>query len=318
MKEKLVAIVGPTAVGKSKIAVEIAGRIGGEIISADSMQVYKGMDIGTAKLHPHEMLASSGVMVPHHLLDILEPDQDFSAAQFQEMARRLISEVNERGLIPILVGGTGLYVQTVIDQYRFDKMKVDPDLRRRLFAEAETRGKDYLYKKLEEIDPASAKKIHKNDLKRVIRALEVFYQTGSPISSRHILDRQRDSLYNLAFIGLWMDRNALYQRINERVDKMIEQGLVAEVKNLLAQGYYPNLNSMQGLGYKQISQYLLGRCTLEEAIANLKRDTRRFAKRQLTWFKRDSRIKWFKVEPENNTNKLVQEIEGEIGRIINN
>jgi tRNA dimethylallyltransferase len=293
-KQKLVAIVGPTAVGKTDISVEVAANLDGEIISADSMQVYRGMDIGTAKIQKHEMVSINGKAIPHHLLDILEPDESFSVADFQALARELIQKINERGKIPLLVGGTGLYVNAVIDPYNFTPQETDYDLREKLYAEGKCYGNEYLHQKLLSLDAETGKKLHPNDLRRIVRALEIYYQTGKPLS---LIQKEHNCRipYDLVMVGLYCDRDILYERINKRVDQMIEKGLIEEVQGLLKKGYSPKLNSMQGLGYRQIAAYLTGLLTKEEAIELLKRETRRFAKRQFTWFKRDKRIKWFNI-----------------------
>ncbi|NYE58163.1 tRNA (adenosine(37)-N6)-dimethylallyltransferase MiaA [Carboxydothermus ferrireducens] len=304
MSEKLIIIVGPTAVGKSALGIKVAKKINGEIISGDSMQVYKYMDIGTAKVLPEEREG-----VPHHLIDILEPFQKYSVALFQKEARRLIKEINARGKIPIIVGGTGLYIRSVIDPYDFTDFSFDPVFREKLEQAAKEKGSLYLHQMLEKIDPVAAQKIHSNDLRRIIRALEVYEHTGKPISYYWERGKQSKPQYRLLYYGLTMDRALLYQRINERVDKMIEKGLIAEVKRLLQMGFKES-TAMQALGYKEIVQYLEGKITLDEAIYLIKRDTRRFAKRQLTWFRRDPRIKWFdsgKESLEKITEKIITE-----------
>ncbi len=293
MKLPLAVIVGPTAVGKSAAAVEVADRLDAEIISADSMQVYRGMDIGTSKVTAAEMTASSGRSIPHHLLDVVTPDQGYSVARFQQEARQLIEDISSRGSLPMLVGGTGLYVQSVIDPYRFGEGSGDKNVRKRLQAKIKQLGRQTLYKELKALDPGAAEKIHPNDEKRIIRALEYYYSTGERISDNR--GQREKSRYHLAMVGLTMERRLLYQRINARVEKMIDRGLLAEVRDLLDRGYSPELPAMQGLGYKQIAAYCSGDLTWEEAVRLLKRDTRRFAKRQLTWFKRDKRIHWLDV-----------------------
>ncbi|WP_089611317.1 tRNA (adenosine(37)-N6)-dimethylallyltransferase MiaA [Dehalobacterium formicoaceticum] len=293
-EEKLIVVVGPTAVGKSAISVELADLLDGEIISADSMQVYREMNIGTAKIQAEEMVSTGGKRILHHLIDIRNPDENFTVADFQQLARNQIRDINTRGKIPILVGGTGLYVNAVIDPYNFIPEDYDPQLRNQLMQDAEKRGNQYLYNQLVQIDPETAEKFHPNDLRRIVRALETFYQTGRRIS--HVQqDRQQERPYDIEMIGLFCERGILYDRINQRVDQMIENGLIEEVTTLIKKGYSPRLKSMQGLGYRQIAAYLTGIVTKEEGIRLLKRDTRHFAKRQFTWFKRDPRIKWFDV-----------------------
>ncbi|HHY60699.1 MAG TPA: tRNA (adenosine(37)-N6)-dimethylallyltransferase MiaA [Clostridia bacterium] len=313
----LAVIAGPTAVGKSAVAVEVAALIGGEIISADSAQVYRGMDIGTAKVTREEMYASDGQFIPHHLLSILPPDARFSVADFRERVDKLIPEIAARGKIPMLVGGTGLYIEGVIDPYQFSPLAFDADLRQKLTDEARRLGKAYLHRQLAEVDPVSASKIHPNDLKRVIRALEVYYLTGVPISQAGQRSPGRgESRYRLCYVGLTADRDYLYRRINQRVDAMMAQGFVEEVKALLHQGYSPELPALQSLGYRQIIGYLQGKYDLATAVNLIKRDTRRFAKRQLTWFRRDPRIIWFNVQHYADKNALAAEIAAVISRSI--
>jgi len=291
-KEKLVVIVGPTAVGKTELSLQLAGHFQGEIISGDSMQVYRGMDIGTAKATPVER-----AMVPHHLIDIIDPDEEYSVALFQSAATRLITEINQRGHLPFIVGGTGLYIESVTHRFQFAEAEHDPELRERLQRLAETEGVDALHRQLAEFDPITANRLHPNDVKRVIRAIEIYRLTGHKMSDYQ--HRAAHSPYDLVMIGLSMDRDVLYQRINERVDKMIEAGLVEEVRLLLDRGYQPGLTSMQGLGYKELVPYLYGEITLEQAINDIKQRTRHFAKRQLSWFRRMTEIQWFDMtDPE--------------------
>lgn len=314
---KLVVIAGPTAVGKSAIAVEVASLIGGEIISADSVQVYKGMDIGSAKVQSREMHASNGRFIPHHLLSILSPDSRFSVAEFRTKAQGLIPEIIQRNKVPILVGGSGLYIEAVIDPYQFTYLPVDDVLRANLRREAQEKGKEHLHQRLMEADPPSAKRIHPNDLKRVIRALEVFYQTGTPISQagRRSPNREK-SKYNLCYIGLEADRDYLYNCINQRVERMIANGLVKEVQGLLEAGFSPGLPALQSLGYRQIVGFLLGLYELSEAVDFLKRDTRRYAKRQLTWFKKDTRIQWYNIQNYSDHKQLAIEIAQVLSRSL--
>jgi len=317
IKEKLIVIVGPTAVGKTEISVEIASHLDGEIISADSMQVYREMNIGTAKIQNQEMISLNGKKITHHLIDILNPDEDFSVADFQLLVRTLISDINLKGKTPLLVGGTGLYINSIIDPYNFTEKEADIELRKKLYEEAEQWGNYYLYNKLLKVDPDTAKKFHPNDLRRIVRALETFYQTGKTISSIQN-EHNHQSLYDLVMIGLFSERDILYQRINQRVDQMIEAGLIQEVYQLLKKGYSSRLKSMQGLGYRQIVAYLTGILTKDEAIYLLKRDTRHFAKRQFTWFKRDQRIKWFNVNDFSKKSLCAKEITEYIGRTMGN
>lgn len=313
----LAIITGPTAIGKSAVAVEVASLVDAEIISVDSVQVYQGMDIGTAKITHQEMFASNGKYIPHHLLSFLPPDARFSVADYKQKAERLIPEIVARGKLPMLVGGTGLYIEGVIDPYHFTPLEVNEDLRNQLKEEARQRGKEHLHQKLAQVDPVSAGKIHPNDLKRVIRALEVYYQTGVPISqSGQRAPGKAKSNYRLCYIGLEAEREYIYQRINKRVDEMIAQGFITEVQELLAKGYSPDLPSLQSLGYRHMVGYLQGEYDLETAVHLIKRDTRRFAKRQLTWFKKDPRIIWFNVQHYQDKKELAVEIAGVISRSI--
>jgi len=293
-KENVAAIVGPTAVGKTAISVLVASQIEAEIISVDSMQVYRGMDIGTAKIREEEMYSPQGIKIPHHLIDLVNPDKDFSVADFQEMAREKIWEINQRGRIALLVGGTGLYLNAVIDNYDFIEMEIDWKYRKNLENQVMKFGYEHLHSQLTEIDPETAAKLHPKDTRRIIRALEIYAKTGKTVSELQFSSKP-PPLYNMVLTGLTMERNILYERINDRVDKMMEEGLVDEVMGLLSKGYDLKLNPMQSLGYRQISAYLTGTLTREEAVNILKRDTRRYAKRQMTWFKRDERIKWFEI-----------------------
>jgi len=299
-KEVLIVIVGPTAVGKTDIAIALAKILGGEIISADSMQIYKYMDIGTAKPSIQEREG-----IPHYMVDIVTPDQEFSVAQFQQQAKEVIQEVSQRGKLPIVAGGTGLYVNSLIYPMDFTEAGEDQDFRENMRALALEKGNEYLYRKLCEIDPATAQRLHHNDIRRIIRALEVYHLTGKPMSYYNQNLENDDEPYNSIIIGLTMDRSNLYNRINRRVDIMLKKGLVEEVKRLLEMGYDKNLTSMQGLGYKEIVAYLEGKRTLIESTEILKRDTRRFAKRQFTWFKRIENIHWVDRDNFNSKEELV-------------
>lgn len=303
MLEPLLVIIGPTAVGKTALGIELAKKFDGEIISGDSMQIYRGMDIGTAKPTVEEMAG-----IPHHMIDILNPDQDFSVAKFQEMVANLISEIVQRGRLPILVGGTGLYVGSVMDHYDFSKVAEDQDFRQSMEQLALTLEPGQLHRQLAQVDPEAACKLHPNDTRRVIRALEVYHVSGVPISKHQYLHSQRTPKYNLFIAGLTMDRGRLYNRINQRVDKMVAEGLLREVQTLLDQGYSPGSQALKGLGYKELIAYLRGEYDLEEALRLLKRDTRHFAKRQLTWFRRDQRINWYDVEEYRKISELAEEI----------
>lgn len=286
-KKPLIILTGPTAVGKTKASIGLAKAVDGEIISADSMQVYRHMDIGSAKIKPEEMEG-----IPHHLIDVLEPDDEFHVVKFQQLAKKAMREIWERGHIPIVTGGTGFYIQALLYDIDFDENEKKDASRKELEAYAREHGAEALHEKLALVDPASAEMIHPNNIKRVIRALEFYEQTGKRISEHNETQRQRESPYAFAYFVLTDDRAHLYERINRRVDQMIEEGLVNEVQALKDKGYTKQLVSMQGLGYKEILDYLDGNCTLEEAIYTIKRDTRHFAKRQLTWFKRERDVIW--------------------------
>lgn len=286
-KKPLIILTGPTAVGKTKASIGLAKAVDGEIISADSMQVYRHMDIGSAKIKLEEMEG-----IPHHLIDVLEPDDEFHVVKFQQLAKKAMREIWERGHIPIVTGGTGFYIQALLYDIDFDENEKEDACRKELEAYAREHGAEALHEKLALVDPASAEMIHPNNIKRVIRALEFYEQTGKRISEHNETQRQRESPYAFAYFVLTDDRAHLYERINRRVDQMIEEGLVNEVQALKDKGYTKQLVSMQGLGYKEILDYLDGNCTLEEAIYTIKRDTRHFAKRQLTWFKRERDVIW--------------------------
>lgn len=286
-KKPLIILTGPTAVGKTKASIGLAKAVDGEIISADSMQVYRHMDIGSAKIKPEEMEG-----IPHHLIDVLEPDDEFHVVKFQQLAKKAMREIWERGHIPIVTGGTGFYIQALLYDIDFDENEKKDACRKELEAYAREHGAEALHEKLALVDPSSAEMIHPNNIKRVTRALEFYEQTGKRISEHNETQRQRESPYAFAYFVLTDDRAHLYERINRRVDQMIEEGLVNEVQALKDKGYTKQLVSMQGLGYKEILDYLDGNCTLEEAIYTIKRDTRHFAKRQLTWFKRERDVIW--------------------------
>ncbi|MCK4259063.1 MAG: tRNA (adenosine(37)-N6)-dimethylallyltransferase MiaA [Halanaerobiales bacterium] len=286
----LLAIAGSTAVGKTDFALALAQEINGEIISADSMQIYKKMNIGTAKPTLQEL-----AMVPHYLIDCIEPDQDFTVANFQSRVEKLIPKIYNRDAIPMLVGGTGLYFQAVIEGFVFPEMETDWEFRDEMHSLAEEKGNEAVHNLLKEVDVELAEKLHPNDLRRVIRGIEVYRQTKKTASYWQKRALEQPKRYNMIKIGLKRDREELYQRINVRIDLMIKAGLVEEVKVLIDEGYSPDLISMQGLGYKEIVGYLKGEYDLDKAIYLLKRDTRHFAKRQITWFKRDKEIMWFNL-----------------------
>jgi tRNA dimethylallyltransferase len=298
----VVVIVGPTASGKSDVAIELAKMVDGEIISADSMQVYRGMDIGTAKLSYEEMQG-----IRHYMIDIVNPSEHFSAAEFQIMARRTVDDITARGKTPIIAGGTGLYVRAALDKLEFPKGETTSEVRKMLEQRAATEGKEILYKELIEKDPAAAKIVHPNNLKRIIRALEVIEIERRPFSSFHNEWSARESIYDARMFGLLIERDLLRERINLRVDKMIEQGLIDEVGHMIEYGFESFLTSMQAIGYKEIIGYLKGEIPLSEAIELIKTRTRQYAKRQLTWFRADPRINWL-----NANKKTAHDIAEEI------
>lgn len=290
-KQPLIIISGPTAVGKTSSSIKLAKAINGSIISADSMQVYKGMDIGTAKITKEEMEG-----VKHYLIDCLDPKDEFNVMFFKEMALKAIEEIRHEGKIPIVVGGTGFYVQALLYDVEFTKTEDDnSEYRNSLYEYAKTYGNEALHAKLDEVDPESAASIHANNVKRVARALEYFHQTGELFSKHNETQKQRTSPFNYVYFVLNDDRDALYERIDKRVDKMFLDGLVSEVEKLAKMGYTKDLVSMQGIGYKEILDYLDGKYSLEEAKEIIKRDTRRFAKRQLTWFRREKDCLWVDI-----------------------
>jgi len=286
-KIPLIIILGPTAVGKSELAIELAQELGFEIVNADSMQIYHGMDIGSAKPSLKERS-----LVTHHLIDIKNPDEEFSAAQFKEEARNSIVSLAQEGKRALVVGGTGFYIRA-LTKGLFPAPGADMKLRREFKKKEKSQGKWYLYKELEKADPEAALRIHPNDTFRIIRALEVFYLTGKPISQQQKKHQFKHSYFNLLKIGIMRDRKEIYTRIEQRVDKMINDGLVDEVKHLLKRGYSPTIKPFQSLGYKQILSYLQGDVSLDEAVKLIKRNTKRYGKRQLTWFRKDSEIRWF-------------------------
>ena len=286
-KKPLIVLTGPTAVGKTKLSIDLAKAVNGEIISADSMQVYKYMDIGSAKIMPGEMQG-----VPHHLVDVLMPEEEFHVARFQAMAKEAMKGIYERGRVPILVGGTGFYIQAVVRDIDFTETDTDMQYRRELEDYAKDHSPQALHEKLREVDPAAADEIHANNVKRTVRALEFFYQTGTRISEHNQEQKEKESPYGTRYFVLNDIRSRLYERIDRRVDQMLDMGLVEEVRMLQRRGLTKEMVSMQGLGYKEILDYLDGRCSLEEAVYTLKRDTRHFAKRQLTWFRREKDVIW--------------------------
>ncbi len=291
MRRPLVVLTGPTAVGKTQLSIGLAKALDAEIISADSMQVYKYMDIGSAKIRPEEMQG-----IPHHLVDVLDPREEFHVVRFQQMAKAAMEDIYSRGKIPLLVGGTGFYIQAVTRDIDFSREGENSPYRRRLEALAREKGPEYLHRLLAQVDEESAEKIHPNNQKRVIRALEFYEENHYPISLHNRQEQEKESPYHLAYFVLNAPREILYQRIDRRVDQMMEEGLVEEVQRLKAMGCSRELVSMQGLGYKEILAYLDGELPLEEAVRILKRDTRHFAKRQITWFKRERDVIWMNKE----------------------
>ena len=287
MKQPLIVLTGPTAVGKTSLSISLAKAVNGEIISADSMQVYKKMDIGSAKIRSEEMQG-----IPHYLVDVLEPEEEFHIVKFQQMAKKAMEDIYSRGKIPILVGGTGFYIQAVTKDIDFTEAQQENDYRKELEALAEEKGGEHLHEMLRKVDPVSADAIHAHNVKRVIRALEFYHQNGSPISAHNEAQNQHESPYNLAYFVLNMPRELLYERIDLRVEQMMKEGLLEEVSRLKEEGCHRGMVSMQGLGYKEILAYLDGEYPLEEAVRVLKRDTRHFAKRQLTWFRREQELTW--------------------------
>lgn len=301
MKQKpLIILTGPTSVGKTALSIALAKAVNGEIISADSMQVYKGMDIGTAKITPAEMEG-----IPHYLIDELNPEEEFNVVRFQQLAKKYIDLIYERKKLPILVGGTGFYIQAVLYDIDFTENASNHTYRTELQKLLEEQGSSCLYERLKEVDPDSAEAIHPNNSKRVIRALEFARQTGDKISEHNKEQRSRKSPYQFCYFVLNKERTGLYEAINMRVDRMLADGLLEEVRKLKEAGYSRGLVSMQGLGYKELLAYLDGEYPLNEAIEILKRDTRHFAKRQLTWFKREREVTWVNKEEFSGEKELL-------------
>ena len=301
MKKPLIVLTGPTAVGKTKLSIALAKAVGGEIISADSMQVYKYMDIGSAKIRPEEMDG-----VPHYLVDVLDPSEEFHIVKFQEMAKEAMEKIYANGHIPILVGGTGFYIQAIVKDIDFTENEENTEVRAKWEQFAAVHGAEALHAELEKIDPNSAKAIPAGNVKRVVRALEFYELSGKRISEHNEEQKVKGSPYNFAYFVLNDHRNLLYDRIEKRIDEMLKEGLIEEVQGLKNRGFTKNMVSMQGLGYKEILDYLDGNLTLEEAIYILKRDTRHFAKRQLTWFRRETSVSWIhKYEYDYNDEKIL-------------
>ncbi|CAM3860279.1 MULTISPECIES: tRNA (adenosine(37)-N6)-dimethylallyltransferase MiaA [Bacillus] len=310
-REKVAVIIGPTAVGKTKLSIDLAKALNGEIISGDSMQIYRTMDIGTAKVTKEEMDG-----IPHYMVDIKNPEESFSVAEFQERVRKHIREITKRGKLPIIVGGTGLYIQSVLFDYQFTDDAGDAIYREQMEKLALERGVEYVHKKLQEVDPDSAERIHANNVRRVIRALEIFHTTGEKMSDQ--LEKQENELlYDVSLIGLTMDREMLYDRINLRVDIMMDQGLLEEVEGLYNRGIR-DCQSIQAIGYKEIYDYFEDRVSLEEAVSQLKTNSRRYAKRQLTWFRNKMDVTWFDVTDGEKTSEILRYIEGKLQLKSNN
>lgn len=303
-KNKVIAIVGPTGVGKTELSLKLASLTNSEIISCDSMQIYKGMDIGTAKVSEKEKS-----IIFHHLIDIKSPKESYSVCEYVNDAKKSLSDIFSRGKNAMLVGGTGLYVDSFINDADFTKTKSSDDIRKELTLYAEKNGVLSLHNMLREIDPESAEAIHPNNVKRVIRAIEYFRTSGEKISDHNKKDSLKKSPYDYVYIGLTRNRDELYERIDKRVDLMVENGLIDEVKKLWDMGCNLNMTSMQALGYKEIIHYIEGRCTLKEAIRILKRDSRRYAKRQLTWFNRNKDIHWINLSEVSSADEALRKAE---------
>lgn len=287
MKQKLIVVAGPTASGKTRLAIDIAKSVNGEIVNADSMQIYKYMNIGSAKPTLEEQSEAK-----HHLIDFLEPDEEFSVADYTELAHKVIAEIASRGKIPIMCGGTGLYINSVVNDITFGEIETDYKLREELNELAKQHGSQYLLDILKEFDPVSAQRLHPGNLRRIVRAIEFYRTTGIPISEHQEMTKQKESRYEPLMLCVKWDREVLYDRINKRVDIMMNDGLLDEVKQLMEMGYTKELNSMKGIGYKEIIDYFEGNMSLEDTVNLIKQSSRRYAKRQLTWFRRDKRIHW--------------------------
>ena len=302
-KKPLIVLTGPTAVGKTNLSIRLAKKIGGEIISADSMQIYKKMNIGTAKISPEEMAG-----VPHYLVDELDPGEEFNVVAFQQMAKKAMKQIYENGHIPIVVGGTGFYIQALLYDVDFSEHETEEKYRQELVALEQEKGREYLYEMLKQADPEYAAIVHSNNVKRVIRALEYYHETGRKLSEHNAQQRENSSPYQFVYLVLNDEREILYDRIDRRVYQMMEAGLLQEVEALVKEGYERTLVSMQGLGYKEFFDYFDGKCTLEETVDIIKRDTRRFAKRQLTWFRREKEVCWMNKQDYPDGDALFHEI----------
>ncbi|MEO1814225.1 MAG: tRNA (adenosine(37)-N6)-dimethylallyltransferase MiaA [Acetobacterium sp.] len=301
-KPKILVVVGPTASGKTALGVALAKKLGGEIISADSMQIYKYMNIGTAKVTLEEMRG-----VPHHLVDCVSPDEEFSVAKYKTAALEAIEAILLKGKLPIIIGGTGLYINSLTLPWDFQKKDSDEIIRWRLTAEAEVLGKEALYERLKSVDPVTAEIVHPNNLNRIIRALEIYELTGKPKSHFDEETKKQEVPYDYIMLGLDWDRETLYDRINRRVDLMIEEGLIDETKMLVERGYDWSLTALKAIGYKELKPYLEGTSSMAEAVTILKRDSRHYAKRQMTWFRKDERIQWLKMSETRDLETQVEE-----------
>lgn len=306
-KDKVIVICGPTASGKTSLSIELAKKINGEIISCDSMQIYKDMDIGTAKPTPEEMQG-----IKHYLIDFVSPNKRYSVADFKKDAKNAIKEILNKGKVPIIVGGTGLYLDSLVYEIEYQNIEFDENYRKQLEQEVEEKGLEYLYEKAKKIDEIAIEKISKNDKKRILRILEIYYATGKNKTKQEIESRKKEVEYDYKIYALLWDRQELYDRINKRVDIMMEQGLVQEVKNIL-QKYDEFPTAMQGLGYKEVVEYLQNKCTKEEMIEKIKMETRRYAKRQMTWFRKNKQTVWLqgKESIQNNINVILEGINWE-------
>ncbi|ANE47885.1 tRNA delta(2)-isopentenylpyrophosphate transferase [Paenibacillus swuensis] len=309
-KPKLLVLLGPTAIGKTRLSIELAKRFGCEIISGDSMQVYRGMDIGTAKIRPEEMEG-----VPHHMIDIHEPDYPFSVAEFQDESRRLIQEISDRDKLPFIVGGTGLYIESLCYSFEFSESGSDEAFREEKYRYAEIHGAEALHLQLQASDPVTAERLHPNDLRRVVRALEIVHLTGMKLSDQ-LLGQKKETPYELCIVGLTMERDLLYKRIEERIDEMLALGLVEEVQRVIEAGCPRDAISIKALGYKEMLGYLDGEYTMERAEYLLKRNTRRFAKRQLSWFRHMKDIQWIDVTETSNFYEHLTQVSDIIARTL--
>ena len=307
-KQPLIVIVGPTASGKTALSIELAKEFNGEIISADSMQIYKGMSVATAKPTIEEMQG-----IKHYLIDFLEPETDFSVADYVKLARDAIDEIAKKGKIPIIVGGTGLYISSLIDNVKFDDTCSNTEIRDELYAIAKEKGNNYLWNELLKIDPETAGKVHENNLSRVVRAIEVFRETGIPISQHKINSRAEESPYEPVMIGItFKDRNKLYERIEKRVDLMAENGMLEEAREIYSS--HKLATEHQAIGYKELIPYFENKATWEECLDKIKLETRHYAKRQLTWFRRDERINWYEIDEFVNSEKFLEKVKNYVAK----